>query len=383
MDQDYDKVRRLTAEAISSAKSAEENGQPAEASHHWKIAAQGFHALAKIEPRVIDQTRLKQKALQAEQRARQPETVAPVKIGANSGLKSEYAGFGDEFIARSTVTWDEIGGMAEAKESLIYAMGLQLARKPEHVVLEIPSRILLYGPPGTGKTLLASACASTIDATFFNVKVSALLSKYVGESANLISALYQRAREAADAGLAVVFIDEYDSLARSRDKSDSSANSQVIATLLTELDGLGEKRTNSSVITIVATNRPWDLDEAILSRMDLRILVDLPDEAARAEIFRVLLQGRGVTLASDVTPEKLAEATEHFSGRDIQRLCKKLFLSVLAEQNEALAARVRMNQAREYTLRFRALTWSDVTRAKQSVKVAPPTESEMQRYRQW
>ncbi|MCC5840622.1 MAG: ATP-binding protein [Opitutales bacterium] len=356
---DYDEVRRQTAEALRLAKEAKDTTAARE---YWARAAAGLRRLSDLEPKMVDRARLVQKALVCEERAREGTVVAGG--GGEEGVKAEYGGFGKEFIFKSDTGWDEIGGMEEAKRSLKYAMALQLAQLPENCFVELPSRLLLFGPPGTGKTLLASACANTLGATFFNVKVSNLLSKYVGETANLITALYQSAKSFADSGLSVVFIDEYDALAQSRDRSDTSAHSaQVMSTLLAELDGLTGKKARSNVLTIVATNRPWDLDDAILSRMDLRIHVELPDEDAREAIFRIHLQDRGFALAPDLSARLLAELSHGFSGRDIQRVCKKVLLSVLSEMNAGVGDLVDNGGIRGHTLRFRPLTRADFERA--------------------
>jgi SpoVK/Ycf46/Vps4 family AAA+-type ATPase len=116
------------------------------------------------------------------------------------------------------------------------------------------------GPPGTGKTLLAAATAGNLEATFFNVKVSSLLSKYFGESTKLISALYSVARRLSPA---VIFLDEFESLTPSRGSGESGSERRIVSTLLAELDGLQGKDDDSFVMTICATNLPWLLDLAI------------------------------------------------------------------------------------------------------------------------
>src|SRR5439155_13430442 len=203
----------------------------------------------------------------------------------------------------SPVTWDQIGGLEETKREIKYALALSIAKAPEGVQIPTWRNVLFYGPPGTGKTLLAAATSNAIRlnakdetrAVFFNVKVSSVMSKYFGESTKIVSELYGQAR---DTSPAVVFLDEFEALAISRDNDNSGPERRILSTILSELDGLSEKgRRDIYVLTIAATNRPWDLDPAVLSRFEKKILIPLPDEATRRAILEIHLAKKGFKTA--------------------------------------------------------------------------------------
>ena len=368
----YDDLHQLLVRRIEDARGAEAAGNLPAAQGLWLKAADSYKQLADAEPNMVDRARLFKKAGDCTVRSRQLRPVAPREPAPSNGPAHEPAESAEDdflrkvdgMIFRSQVQWDDIGGMTATKQELRYAMGLQLAQHPPGRFIEIPSRILMDGPPGTGKTLLASACANMLGAIFFNVKTSDLLSKYFGESSQLISALYRRARDIAeDKGLAVIFIDEVESLVPDRDRSESGAEKRIVTSFLSELDGLAEKKRRSGVITIVATNKPAALDAAILSRMDLRIHVPLPDAATRAEIFRLQTEANGFEVARPLTCEDLAAMTDGKSGRDIQRVCKKVLLNVLKECNRQVPELVASGGIKQYALRTRPFTRSDFAQA--------------------
>lgn len=361
----YDEVRSVLVRRIDDARAAETSGNLPAARGLWQKAGESYRLLADAESNMIDRARLFKKAADCAARAGQLNAPrAPVAHETGQPAEEDFSRKIDAMIFRSQVRWEDIGGMSETKQELRYAMGLQLARQPAGRLIEIPSRILMDGPPGTGKTLLASACANMLGATFFNVKTSDLLSKYFGESSQLISALYRRARDVAeDKGLAVIFIDEVESLVPDRDASDSGAEKRIVTSFLSELDGLAEKKRRSGVITIVATNKPGTLDPAILSRMDLRIHVPLPDAATREEIFRLQTEANGFEVAKPLTCAELAEMTEGKSGRDIQRVCKKVLLNVLKECNRRVPELVATGEITRYALQTRPFTRADFTQA--------------------
>jgi SpoVK/Ycf46/Vps4 family AAA+-type ATPase len=196
--------------------------------------------------------------------------------------------------------------------------------------------MLFFGPPGTGKTLLAAATSNGLGATFFNVKSGDLLSKYFGESSKLISALFNAARSEADEGFAVVFIDEVESLCLPRGKgSESGAERRLLSTILSELDGLADKGDDRFVLTIAATNAPWDLDDAVLSRFQKRIYIPPPDAQAREAILKILLLNRGHYLENSLLGD-VVRRTDCFSGRDLERLASQAVNIMVEELNSGI-----------------------------------------------
>ena len=138
---------------------------------------------------------------------------------------------------------------------------------------------MLYGPPGTGKSYLAKACATECEGTFFSISSSDLVSKWMGESERLIKSLFKLAREKKPS---IIFIDEVDSLATSRESGLHEATRRILSTLLRKIDSF---ESDGEVLVICATNRKKDLDPALLSRTDLSIRFELPDASTRAQIF--------------------------------------------------------------------------------------------------
>lgn len=239
-------------------------------------------------------------------------------------------------IHRAAIGWDDIAGLTDTIASIKSAYGLALAEPPQGVFLDPIRNVLLYGPPGTGKTLLAAATSNGLAATFFNVKASDLLSKYFGESSRLIAALYTVARRMAPS---VVFIDELESLAGVRDGGASNPEGRIVSTLLAELDGLAQKGGGAPfVLTMAATNLPWLLDSAILSRFERIVFVPLPDEAARSRILELEVTRRG--LASAVPLASLAADWAGYSGREIAQIARDAVQRMVLRVNAGLVAAV-------------------------------------------
>ena len=217
------------------------------------------------------------------------------------------------------VTWDQVGGMEEAKAALREAVEWPL-RYPELLAAagtHPPKGILLSGPPGGGKTLLARAAAHETGVNFISIKGPELLSKWVGDSEKGIREVYKKARQAAPC---IVFLDEIDALAPRRgDGSGNGVAERVVSQLLTEIDGIAETR---GVITLATTNRPDMLDPALMrpGRFDIQIHVGPPDAAARQEILAV--HTRNQPLAADVDLAALSADTKGCSGADLAGICR-------------------------------------------------------------
>ena len=226
-------------------------------------------------------------------------------------------------ISQPKETWDDVGGLNDAKLQLreIIEWPLKFPELYSHLASKPPSGILLYGPPGTGKTLLAEALAHESEVNFISVKGPEFLSKWVGESEKAVRETFRKARSAAPC---IIFFDEIDAIAGMRGRSASSeVTDQVISQLLTEMDGLEDLK---DVILLAATNRPDMLDPALLrsGRFGRHIEISMPDFETRKEIFKIHLKNK--PLAKDVDYEKLAIALDDYTGADIQAICEEATL---------------------------------------------------------
>jgi len=299
-------------------------------------------------------------------------------IKRTAKVGDDFTTYVKSLITVSQVKWNDIGNLEEAKRRLQEAVVIPFLRRPE--AIEGWRGILLYGPPGTGKTILAAAAAGSLNVTFFNASVTRLLSKYFGETAKIISALYDLARAQAPS---LIFIDEIDGLAVSRDMTSGDASRRALSALLEEMDGFKAKKNEQPVLTLAATNTPWDLDKALLSRFPLRIYIPLPDEKAAAQIIRIFLKGLDT---SKLDIEKIAKrcAKQGYSGREIKYLCQEAILHMVREENPGLTdlASKDVEQLRGKELRIRPLKDADFTYAFERVK--PLTDFEdLERYRRW
>ena len=282
-------------------------------------------------------------------------------------------------ITQTTIRWGDIGGLEETKQAIKAAFGLAVARKPKGVRIDSWRTLLLFGPPGTGKTLLAAATAGSLDATFFNVKVSNILSKYFGESTKILSALYSEARRLSPS---VIFLDEFESVTPPRGEGESGAERRIVSTLLAELDGLSTKNEESYVLTIGATNLPWSLDQAVLSRFQKRIYVPLPDEEARRAILEIHLTNRGHKTVMPINA--LVQRTAGYSGREIEQICQTAITSMTRRVNPGLIAAVDQGQAalRTYEIQVEPLAEDDFQTAFDQIHPAVDSIS-LHRYQEW
>lgn len=237
------------------------------------------------------------------------------------------------------VSWNDVGGIADVKTLLREAVEWPL-KNPEsyrNIGVEAPKGVLLYGPPGTGKTLLAKAIAHESDANFITAKGSDLLSKWYGESEKRISEIFTRGRQVAPS---IIFLDELDSLApiRGISSGEPQVTARILNQLLSEMDGLEELR---GVVVVGATNRPDIIDPALIrpGRFDELILVPIPDEDARKEIFKV--HTKKMVLAEDVDTVNLVALTDKYTGADIADICKKAGRYALREDLHAKNIRQR------------------------------------------
>jgi transitional endoplasmic reticulum ATPase len=176
----------------------------------------------------------------------------------------------------------------------------------------------MYGLPGTGKTMIAKAIAREIQAKFFSVKSSDIVSKWFGEAEKNVRNLFETARKESNA---VIFFDEFEALGAKR-SSNSSVMSRLIPELLAQIQGFNE--TDANIMILAATNRPWDLDSAFLrpGRFDEKLYVPLPDNDARKFIITKALEG--LPLDNNIEIEKLVAYTDGFNAADVVEFCERL-----------------------------------------------------------
>ncbi|KAI5651660.1 ATPase family associated with various cellular activities (AAA) domain-containing protein [Phthorimaea operculella] len=195
--------------------------------------------------------------------------------------------------------------------------------------------VLLHGPPGTGKTLLARAVASEGCCTFFNVSCSTIINKWRGESEKIVKVLFEMASYYSPS---IIFIDEVETLASDRSApGEHEASRRLKAQLLTELDGIGQ---HEGVVFLLAnTNMPWDLDPAMLRRLEKRIYIPLPDFKTRVELFEKFLGVKNIEMVPKVDFQELARKTEGYSGSDIKLVCKEALMSTVRKMLPTMAVK--------------------------------------------
>ena len=401
------KLKRACDDSLHKAKMAWKAGDSETAAGHFEQASKTMFKFAEYaQSRSLEYGR-KRKAIEYRDFARRLREIGSEAAGKaklpsppSSSLDEDQRVEGNAadpesniseavsaLVHTSTVTWDDIGGLDETKRDIKYTLGLNLAKPPEEVRIATFRNILFYGPPGTGKTLLAAATSNSLKVTtegqalFFNVKVSGVLSKYFGESSKIISEIYGTAR---DNSPSVVFLDEFESLTNSRDSGEQTgAERRILSTILAELDGLAEKgRSDLFVLTIAATNRPWDIDDAVMSRFEKQILIPLPDEGSRRAILGIHIGKKGY--GTNFEQEELIAMTEGYSGRELERLCKQATSTMIGELNDDLPDVVDRGLAatRAYQVKVRPLTLDDFKRACDMIRpVTSPAQN--QRYLDW
>ncbi len=237
-----------------------------------------------------------------------------------------------EEVAVGSVTLDDVGDMAETKQALTESVlwPLQHPETFERLGVEPPRGVLLYGPPGCGKTFIVRALASSGRLSVHAVKGAELMDKWVGASEKAVRELFRRARDSAPS---LIFLDEIDALAPRRGQSfDSGVTDRVVASLLTEMDGIEPLR---DVVVVGATNRPDLIDPALLrpGRLEKLVFVAPPDADARRDILRTA--GKSIPLSDDVDLDALAGELEGYSAADCVALLREAALTAMRRSIDA------------------------------------------------
>ena len=239
--------------------------------------------------------------------------LTPGSIGTNTARRGAFEPIRP---GENVVTFDDVAGSEEVKEEV--ADIVDFLREPDRfreVGARIPRGILLAGPPGTGKTLIARALAGEARASFFSVSGSEFVELYVGVGASRVRELFRKAKENAPS---IIFVDEIDAIGRRRGRAEQSTEyDQTLNQILVEMDGFEERTT---VVVVAATNRIDILDSALLrpGRFDRKVIVDLPDRAARGAILSV--HGRGKPFEPDVDFDEVAARTTGMTGADLSNI---------------------------------------------------------------
>ncbi|CAE6443793.1 unnamed protein product [Rhizoctonia solani] len=303
-------------------------------------------------------------SLDPQQEKRKAAKAKSAKVLDRLGVKELELTEYEEIIAAEvihpsdiTTGFEDIGGLdpiiSSLRESVIYPLCYPELFASNAGLLGAPKGVLLYGPPGCGKTMLAKALAKESNATFINIAVSVLTNKWYGESNKLVAGLFSLARKMQPA---IIFIDEIDSFLGERGRGDHEVTGMMKAEFMTLWDGLASGE-NTRILVLGATNRPNDIDQAILRRMPKRFAVRLPDLEQRTKILSLMLKKS--TLAPGLSISELARRSEGLSGSDLKEMCRNAAMVPVREymrQNGGSIEDMRKGQAEGFKLRPLAMS---------------------------
>ncbi|KAF0298760.1 Katanin p60 ATPase-containing subunit A-like 2 [Amphibalanus amphitrite] len=314
--------RRVKPRTRPRAAALGRAGDPTPAPAPAEFALHG-HAAGRGEGEERDETDTA--ALPGRRRTLQLPPPAGPELQAMAAMVSR-----DLFLDEPGVRWEHIVGLESAKrvvrEAVVYPLRYpRLFAGP----LVAPWRaLLLFGPPGNGKTLLAKAVASECRTTFFNVSAATLVSKWHGDSEKMVRVLFELARAHAPS---TIFLDELDALMGQRGAAtEHEASRRLKSELLVQLDGLSAGSHGAAppaVFVLAASNLPWQLDQALLRRLEKRVLVGLPSERERAAVFERCLADW--PLAPGLSFTGAAAATDGYSAADIRLVCREAAMASL------------------------------------------------------
>lgn len=266
--------------------------------------------------------------------------------GGGGGMVGGLLGgrFAKPTVSREKITFDDVAGQDQAKREV--AELVEFLRDPqrfERVGAEVPHGVLLVGPPGTGKTLLAKALAGEAEVPFFSTSGSEFIEIFVGVGAGRVRKMFEAARKAAPS---IIFIDELDSIGRTRGTGLGGGHDereQTLNQILAELDGFAARE---AVVVLAATNRPDVLDPALLrpGRFDRHVTLNLPDKTARRAILDI--HARKLPLEDSGDLEVMAAGTPGFSGADLKNLLNEAAITA-ARRDGQLITKADLDEARD------------------------------------
>lgn len=280
--------------------------------------------------------------------AAQPSPTSPKKTPEDQVMGGKKSGGEDgdqrvfEALPVPDVSFDDVAGLYDVKEAVQRTI-IEPRLHPElydKYQVSAGGGILMYGPPGVGKTLIAKAVAHEVNAEFFSLRCSELVSKYFGGTEQNIGLLFETARSKKNA---VIFFDEFEALAIGRDKNHSSVMRRVVTELLTQMQGIKDAQDkDSTLLVLAATNMPWMVDSAFMrpGRFDERIYVGLPDDDARMGILTSNISK--VPCAEALDYPSLVERTAGFNCADIVQLTKKAKILALEREKQGSEGGIAM-----------------------------------------
>lgn len=260
--------------------------------------------------------------------------------------------------SNSNITFNDIAGLEEAKsafrEKVVYAF--EHKELYEKYGKKVGGGLLLYGLPGTGKTMFAEAASNETDALFIPIKCSDIKSKWYGESEANVKKIFEKARKAKKA---IIFFDEFEAIGAKRTDNSENGNNDLVPQILAEMQGIGSSNSNSIIMVIAATNKPWAIDSAFLrpGRFDEKIYIPLPDFEARKKLFELKLK---TVPQENLDFEYLANVTDGFNGADIGAFCDKLKMLAI---NKSIAQKAEF-----------PITMDEVKQVQNSIKSSVSTE---------
>ena len=268
-------------------------------------------------------------------------------------------------VKTSSITFNDIAGLDSAKEVFREKVVLPFEHPDLYKKFGKKSGggILLYGLPGTGKTMFAEAASNEVDALFIPIKCSDIKSKWYGESEKNIKDIFNKARKSQRA---VIFFDEFEAIGSKRTDSADNGNNDLVPQILAEMQGVGTSTSESTIVVIAATNKPWSIDSAFLrpGRFDEKIYIPLPDAKAREKLFELKLKN---VPSENLDYQKLSSATDGFNGADITEFCEKLkMLAINKSIKDGKEHLISMDDAIKVSNSIKSsVSYEDIERLKQ------------------